>query len=122
MKQPRVQIRAIDSYDLPLIEDAVREWLDGLKDPKLRRSKRVLIKPNALGAYLPEQAVTTHPIVLEAVIRYFLERKKEVWLGDSPGGTVSVQKVWETCGWQDLAARYPIKLVNLSTFGYREIK
>jgi uncharacterized protein (DUF362 family)/NAD-dependent dihydropyrimidine dehydrogenase PreA subunit len=122
MKRPRVQIRAIDSYDLPLIEDAVREWLDGLKDPKLRRSKRVLIKPNALGAYLPEQAVTTHPIVLEAVIRYFLERKKEVWLGDSPGGTVSVQKVWETCGWQDLAARYPIKLVNLSTFGYREIK
>ena len=122
MKQPFVQIRAIDSYDLPQIEDAVKQWFDQLRDPKMGRSKRVLIKPNALGAYLPEQAVTTHPIVLEAIIRYFLKRKKEVWLGDSPGGTVSVQKVWDTCGWQDLADRYPIKLVNLSTSGYRELK
>ncbi len=122
MKQPIVEIRAIDSYDLPVIEDAVRQWFDQLRDPKMKRSKRVLIKPNALGAYHPDQAVTTHPIVLEAIIRYFLKRGKEVWIGDSPGGTVSVQKVWETCGWQDLAERYPIKLVNLSTSGYRELK
>ena len=110
MKQPIVEIRAIDSYDLPVIEDAVRQWFDQLRDPKMKRSKRVLIKPNALGAYHPDQAVTTHPVVLEAIIRYFLKRGKEVWIGDSPGGTVSVQKVWETCGWQDLAERYPIKL------------
>ncbi|MCB5262581.1 MAG: DUF362 domain-containing protein [Candidatus Cloacimonetes bacterium] len=122
MKQPIVQIRAIDSYDLPAIEDAVSQWFDQLRDPKLKRSKRVLIKPNTLGAYHPDRAVTTHPVVLEAIIRYFLKRKKEVWMGDSPGGTVSVQKVWETCGWQDLAERYPIKLVNLSTSGYRELK
>jgi uncharacterized protein (DUF362 family)/NAD-dependent dihydropyrimidine dehydrogenase PreA subunit len=122
MKQPSVQIRAIESYDLPQIEDAVSTWFKDLRDPKFGRSKRVLIKPNALGAFPIERAVTTHPIVLEAIIRYFLARKKEVWLGDSPGGTVPVQKVWETCGFQDLADRYPIRLVNLSTHPFKELK
>ena len=122
MMQPTVQIRSIDTYDLPLIEDAVKNWLNGIKDHKLNRSKRVLIKPNLLGAYHPEKAVTTHPVVVEAIIRYFLAKKKEVWVGDSPGGTVSVKKIWETCGYQDLAQRYPIRLVNLSTMGVKEMK
>jgi uncharacterized protein (DUF362 family)/NAD-dependent dihydropyrimidine dehydrogenase PreA subunit len=121
MKQPSVQIRSIESYDLPAIEDAVKQWFDDLRHPKFKRSKRVLIKPNTLGAYHPDRAVTTHPIVLEAIIRYFLDHNKEVWLGDSPGGTVPVQTVWESCGLQDLADRYPIKLVNLSTSGFREL-
>jgi uncharacterized protein (DUF362 family)/NAD-dependent dihydropyrimidine dehydrogenase PreA subunit len=121
MKQFSVQIRAIDSYDLPLLEDAVSSWFSVLKDNKLKRSKRVLIKPNLLGAYPPERAVTTHPLVIEAIIRYFLAQKKEVWVGDSPGGSVSVQKVWQTCGLQDLADRYPIRLVNLSTLPFREL-
>lgn len=121
MINPSVQIRKIDGYNLPALEEAVKSYFSSVKGYKISRCKRVLIKPNALGAYLPERAVTTHPVVLEAIIRYFLERKKEVWLGDSPGGTVSVEKVWETCGFSDLAERYPIKLVNLSTSGFREL-
>lgn len=122
MKHSSVQIRSIESYDLPQIEDAINTWFKDLRDPKFGRSKRVLIKPNTLGAFPIERAVTTHPIVLEALIRYFLARKKEVWLGDSPGGSVAVQKVWDVCGLQDLADRYPIRLVNLSTHPFKEMK
>jgi len=120
MIEPSVKIRSISTYDLAAIEEAVGQWFAELKDSKLNRAKRVLIKPNTLGAYPPERAVCTHPVVIEAVIRYFLSRKKEVWVGDSPGGSVNVQSVWQTCGWQDLAERYPIKLVNLSTAGFKE--
>ncbi|MDY0151201.1 MAG: DUF362 domain-containing protein [Candidatus Cloacimonas sp.] len=120
MINPTVQIRKIESYDLPALEEAVKSYFASVKGYKISRCKRVLIKPNALGAYPPDRAVTTHPIVLEAIIRYFLGRKKEVWLGDSPGGTVNVEKVWQVCGFSDLAERYPIKLVNLSTDGFRE--
>jgi uncharacterized protein (DUF362 family)/NAD-dependent dihydropyrimidine dehydrogenase PreA subunit len=122
MLNPAVQIRRIESYDLPVIEEAVSSYFKSAKNIKLNRCKRVLIKPNALGAYPPERAVTTHPVVLEAIIRYLLDRKKEVWFGDSPGGTVNVDKVWQTCGFTDLAERYPIKVVNLSTEGFRELK
>ena len=121
MNNPVVQIRKIDSYDLPQVEEAVKQYFGSIKGFKISRCKRVFIKPNALGAYPPERAVTTHPIVLEAIIRYFIDRKKEVWMGDSPGGTVNVAKVWDTCGFSDLAERYPIRVVNLSTEGFREL-
>lgn len=120
--QTSVQIRSIETYDLKAIEAAVACWFAELKDHKLSRSKRVFLKPNLLGAFSPEKAVTTHPIVLEALIRYFISKKKEVWVGDSSGGTVNVQTVWDVCGLQDLANRYPIKLVNLSTIGFKEVK
>ncbi len=121
MINPSVQIRKIDSYDLNSLEEAVKEFLGGLKSQKFIRSKRVLIKTNALGAFAPERAVTTHPLVIEALIRYFLDKGKEVWFGDSPGGTVSFDTVWQTCGYADLAKRYPIKVVNLGTSGFREL-
>ncbi len=122
MKPVSVQIRSIDSYNLAQIEDAVNTWFKDLRDPKFSRSKRVLIKPNLLGAFPIERAVTTHPLVVEALIKYFLARKKEVWVGDSPGGTVSVSKVWDSSGLQDLADRYPIRLINLSKHPFKEMK
>ncbi|HNX36869.1 MAG TPA: DUF362 domain-containing protein [Candidatus Cloacimonadota bacterium] len=116
-----VRIRNIDSYDLPLIEAAVEDYLGSCKFTRLTKSKRVLIKPNALGAFTPDRAVTTHPVVVEALIRYFLKQGKEVWVGDSPGGTVGFEQVFKTCGYTALAEKYPIKLVNISTSGFREL-
>lgn len=99
----------------------MKSFLREMPLSRVNRSKRVLIKPNLLGAYLPERAVTTHPAVVEALVRYWLEKGKEVWIGDSPGGALNVERVWETCGYNDLAKRYPVKLVNLSTSGFREL-
>lgn len=121
MNKPAVEIRRIDSYDLPVIEEAVADFFKEIKSPKINHSKRVLIKPNALGAYPPERAVTTHPIVLEAIIRYFLDRKKEIWFGDSPGNSVAFETVWQTCGFSSLAEKYHLKVVNFSTLGFREL-
>ncbi len=117
----KVQIRRIEKYDPSQLEEAVAGFLKTVRNPKLHRSKRVLLKPNTLGAYPPERAVTTHPAVLEALIKHFLAKGREVWIGDSPGGSTSVEQVWETCGYTDLARRYPVKLVNLSTAGFREL-
>ncbi len=118
---PQVQIRKIESYDPAALDAAVKSFLREMPLSRVNRSKRVLIKPNLLGAYLPERAVTTHPAVVEALVRYWLEKGKEVWIGDSPGGALNVERVWENCGYNDLAKRYPVKLVNLSTSGFREL-
>lgn len=82
----------------------------------------MLIKPNLLGGFTPEKAVTTHPIVLEAVIIHLINAGKEVWIGDSPGGNVNLDGVWKSCGIKDLADKYPIKLVNMSQYGIQEVK
>lgn len=116
-----VKIRKIDSYDPALLDAAVSDFLDSARLPKLSKAKRVLVKTNALGAFAPERSVTTHPAVLEAVIKHLLNKGKEVWLGDSPGGSVGFDQVFETCGYKALADKYRIKLVNLSTSGFREV-
>lgn len=116
-----VKIRKIDSYDPALLDQAIKDFLESARSSKLAKAKRVLIKTNALGAYAPERAVTTHPAVLEALIKYLLSKGKEVWLGDSPGGSLGFKHVFDTCGYTALAEKYQIKLVNLSTSGFREV-
>jgi len=116
----KVNIRKIEGYDLSSIEAAVADYMNAL--PALNRAKRILIKPNLLGAFPPERAVTTHPVVVEAVIRYLRRRKKHIAIGDSAGGTVNSNKVYEVTGMAAVAEKYHIPLVNLSTGGFRELK
>ncbi len=46
--------------------------------------RSVLVKPNLLSARDPEAAVTTHPVVTEAVVRLWADAGAKVHLGDSP--------------------------------------
>jgi len=116
----KVSIRKIDDYDLHAIETAVAEYMSGIGS--IAKARRILIKPNLLGAFPPERAVTTHPVVVEAVIRYLKRRKKQLALGDSPGGLTNVRKVYEVTGMAALAEKYRIPLVNLSAEGMREVE
>ncbi len=116
----KVEIRKIEGYQLTELEPAISEYLSVLRSKPLAKRKRIMIKPNCLGAYTPDKAVTTHPAVLEAIIIYLLRLKKEVWIGDSPGGSVNIEQMWENTGLRDLADRYPVKLINLNTYKFRE--
>ena len=47
--------------------------------------KKVLVKPNILGPYPPEKGVTTHPILVKAVVENLIKRGAYVVVGDNPG-------------------------------------
>lgn len=49
------------------------------------QGKRVLVKPNLLGLFEPEKAVTTHPSLVRAVVQCLQQRGAEVTVGDNPG-------------------------------------
>ncbi len=60
------------------------------------RNKRVLLKPNLLGAFPPALGVTTDPRFVAACVRLFQEAgAAEVALGDSPNGVHPLDLVWE---------------------------
>ena len=84
---------------------------------KLEGKQKILIKPNLLGAFSPEKAVTTHPVILDAVITILKEMGKEVVMGDSPGGTAPVKQVWQVSGLLELAAKHNIKLIKFGENG-----
>ncbi len=63
---------------------ACLEPLGGMK-AFVRSGQRVLLKPNLLGGFAPERAVTTHPAVVRAAILLVQEAGGQALVGDSPG-------------------------------------
>ncbi|QJR22598.1 Iron-sulfur cluster-binding protein [Brevinematales bacterium NS] len=76
-----------------------------------QRGKRVLVKPNLLASQAPEKAVTTHPVVVEAVIRVLKDGGFDVEVGDSPAieDMISVMK---KTGLDEVLRRYGVRPAN----------
>ena len=49
------------------------------------RGKKVLVKPNILGAHAPEKGVDTHPAIVREVVKQLQAQGAEVWVGDNSG-------------------------------------
>ena len=81
---PIVSCHSCSEYDidriLPLLEDIYSQ----AQGPALE-GKTILLKPNILLDEEPAKAVTTHPVFVEAVIRFLQSRKvAKIFVGDSP--------------------------------------
>ncbi|MBR4330036.1 MAG: DUF362 domain-containing protein [Candidatus Riflebacteria bacterium] len=83
----KVSLQKCESYDKQEVAAAVKELLRPLGGMQafVKENYKVLIKPNMLSCKEPERAATTHPSVIEAVVRECFEAgASEVWVGDSP--------------------------------------
>lgn len=69
-------------YDaaLPQVIDRILEAF-----PRDWAGRSVLVKPNILAPHSPDRGVTTHPAVIQAVVRALLDRGAKVMVGDNPG-------------------------------------
>jgi len=80
-----VAITKCQSYDLGAIGKALREIVSNSSFPDCE-GKTILVKPNILSDARPEEGITTHPLVVEAVINLLKEKgAKKIYCGDSPG-------------------------------------
>jgi uncharacterized protein (DUF362 family)/Pyruvate/2-oxoacid:ferredoxin oxidoreductase delta subunit len=73
-----------------------------------RPGERIFLKVNLLMKKKPEEAVTTHPAVVEAVAAQLLAAGCRVVIGDSPGGPftpVLLKSVYQTTGMTQVAKR-----------------
>jgi uncharacterized protein (DUF362 family)/Pyruvate/2-oxoacid:ferredoxin oxidoreductase delta subunit len=100
-----VAIQNCYGYDT---EDVLRhiEWLYTAADGPDPMGKKVLLKPNISSDSDPVKPITTHPVVVEAVIKYLQARGARVLVGDSPtidtyrftGKNSGIRQVVESCG------------------------
>jgi uncharacterized protein (DUF362 family) len=79
----KIAVRKCEDYDLHKVYDLISEIykVTGGPDPK---GKKVLLKPNILLDAEPSRCITTHPVVVEAMIRYLQTGGATVLVGDSP--------------------------------------
>ena len=111
------------AYDASLVAEAVHGVLAPLggMEAVVRRGQRVLVKPNLLSDHRPEDAVTTHPEVLRAVLRELKAVGAEPFVGDSSASAVTVPAVWKATGVQAVCEDEGVPLVVMEGEGAREV-
>lgn len=101
--------------------DAALEPLGGIC-AFVKPGQKVFLKVNLLLAAAPEAAITTHPAVVEAVIRAVQAAGAEPFFGDLPGGfhVGNTRRLHDKCGMTGVAERTGAGLVFLEQHGFRE--
>jgi uncharacterized protein (DUF362 family)/Pyruvate/2-oxoacid:ferredoxin oxidoreductase delta subunit len=86
---PKVSIAKCDTYDRKKVELAVEKALSHLGGISqfVRKGDKVLLKVNLLIGKAPEEAVTTHPAVVKAIIRQVIKAGGKPSVGDSPSAS-----------------------------------
>jgi len=110
-------------YQENKLEEAVKKGFSLLGDLSrlIKPGDRILLKVNMLRAAEPEEAVTTHPQVLKAIIHTLQDLRAVPLIGDSPGNYMeSPQRAWEMTGFQDVARETGAKIVSFEKAGILE--
>lgn len=121
---PQVSVCQTESYDPARMQAAVRAHFEALDlSRQIRPDLKIVIKPNLVMKRAPEDAATTHPALVEAVIRQLQQLgAQDITIAESSGGPYAeplLKSLYETCGMAEAARRTGAKL-NLGT-GSREI-
>jgi uncharacterized protein (DUF362 family)/Pyruvate/2-oxoacid:ferredoxin oxidoreductase delta subunit len=121
---PLVALAACPDYTGARVRDAVHALLAhwGGMGAFVSRGNRVLIKPNLLTARRPEEAVTTHPEVVRAVIREVRDAGGDPAVADSPANVSKVEQVWARTGIGALCEAEGVPLLSLEKAGSRPVE
>lgn len=108
----KVSVVKCDSYDEELVLEKVRKALD-LIGFQIKQGSKVLLKPNVLSARSPNEAITTHPALINAVCRILKEKKCKISIGDSSGMDVlgGTRRAFKKTGIEEIAKRYNAELI-----------
>ncbi len=82
----KVYIYKVKGYKKKKIKKVVRRYFKNRISSEYFKNKNILLKPNMLQAHRPEENVTTHPAVVEAVGEVIKDRGGNCAIGDSPSG------------------------------------
>jgi uncharacterized protein (DUF362 family)/Pyruvate/2-oxoacid:ferredoxin oxidoreductase delta subunit len=106
----KISVRSCKQYELREVYDIINDIYTRTDGPDVN-GKRVLVKPNILSDNDPAGCISTHPVVVEAMIRLLQSKGATVFVGDSPAvhrkgfraERSGIAKVCETTGavWVD---------------------
>ena len=110
MQQHSAALVRCQSYNQKEVDAAVQRAFDLLGGLKqwIHPGMKVAIKVNLLMKKKPEGFTTTHPAVVEAVVKQVQALGAQAIIGDSPGGPFTASKVhgiYKVCGMEQVSER-----------------
>jgi len=108
-----VSLQKCSSYDQKAVDYSVSRLINNLGgiNKFIKRNSKVLLKPNLVKAAKPEDSITTHPAVIEAIAKILLKQKCEIYVGDDPFSADMI-KALETSGIHDVCKKYGLKIAK----------
>ena len=116
-----VSLASVPDYqDREHILSALRDLLlpFGSMQEIVKPGQKVLLKVNLLAPARPEQAVTTHPELLRAVIRLVKEAGGIPLIGDGPGVGDTLTNM-KSCGMSQVAEQEGAEILNFQKQRFR---
>lgn len=120
----RESVNLVSCPDYDSVPSAISRLVEGLGGMGrfVKPGQSVLIKPNLLSDHVPEDAVTTHPEVVRALIRLVKAEGAMPWVADSPAMIADLRRVWELTGIEAVCRDEQVELVNLEKAGSRSFE
>jgi len=116
-----VSIAKCDTYELEAVHRAIASSLEPLGGigAFVAPGQRVLLKPNLLAPVPTEWAITTHPAVVEVMVKLVQEAGGVPYIADSPAGPfhtgVGMRRLFKNTGLQEVAERTGVTLHHDAT-------
>jgi uncharacterized protein (DUF362 family)/Pyruvate/2-oxoacid:ferredoxin oxidoreductase delta subunit len=101
-------------YEYARLKADLFEVLAQIDNDIIKKGSNVLIKPNLLTSAKPDQAITTHPLIIKAAAEYAISKGARVRISDSPA-TGSFQRIIRECGIEDALKGMPVEICPLKT-------
>jgi uncharacterized protein (DUF362 family)/Pyruvate/2-oxoacid:ferredoxin oxidoreductase delta subunit len=79
----KIAVRKCSTYELDQVCDLISDIYKKTDGPDVS-GRKVLVKPNILTDDDPAKCISTHPVVVEAMIRFLQSNGATVLVGDSP--------------------------------------
>ncbi|MGL5754714.1 MAG: DUF362 domain-containing protein [Paraclostridium sp.] len=110
-----VSVRKCDDYRYENVKSSINQNLKDIGgiEKYIKSNTKVLIKPNLLMKKSPEEATTTHPMVVKVICEMLLKLNCEIIIGDSPGGPYtisSLKSIYKSTGMKDIADELGVSL------------
>lgn len=95
----------------------------GILTDMIKPGSKILIKPNLLSARRPDEAITTHPSIVKAVIKIVKSCGATPFIGDSPGNILKgIEHIWQQTEMAKIANEENIKLISFEGIGGKEFQ
>jgi uncharacterized protein (DUF362 family) len=111
-KKNLTYINYFDNYNLLQITEFINLYFDNIDlDSMLSKDDFILIKPNLVSSALPIKSITTHPVIIEAIV-VNLKNRGYVNIGIGDSGIVFKSNIFTLTGMEEIANKYDCRLLN----------
>lgn len=111
-----VILKKCESYDFILVKEKVNEiFLESNLLDKINEKTNVFVKLNLVGPFDPSLGITTHPIVVKAVLDILSTKTKNIIIGDNPATRDQIATL-KKCGIYEIIKEYDCKILEPTIF------